>query len=149
MLTKLKNGNHVDLSLADRIYVNESKATVHVIIGAAVSYFAMPTLEEAQAEADRLAEIANNQRRGVVMLNNSYFKASDVLETQVKAFPRSWGCRVFLRENRSTDVWFDTPAGTSDEDLASALGDCEQKARTYARDLMSRASGDISPNSLV
>jgi hypothetical protein len=142
MLTKLANGDHVDLPLATRIYVNESKVTVHAIADGFVSYFAMPSLEEAQAEAeaDRLAEIANNQRTGVVMLNNSYFKASDVIETQVKAFPRSWACRVFIRENRSTDVWFDAPAGTSDKDLAAALFACEQEARAYARDLMAQAA---------
>lgn len=100
------------------------------------------SLDDAYAETDRLAAIANSQRsNGAILINNAYYRCSDVKSVDIVSMPLSWGCRVRLTGDRREDVWFDAPKGLSGDQLALQLTACEAKAHEYARKLMAQVAG--------
>lgn len=160
MLTKLPNGTYADLSTATIIDV--CKKTVMSVTGTVIPDMVIlkwvgnnrnemrcqtiaikfDSLDEAYAETDRLAAIANSQRsNGAILINNAYYRCSDVQSVDIVSTPLSWVCRVHLTGDHREDIWFDAPKGLSGDELALQLTACEAEAHEYARTLMERVAG--------
>jgi hypothetical protein len=162
MLTRLPNGTHADLTTATIIQVGEkidpnatggvTKDRVIIKWGGSQNSYResfsecvivnCDSLEEAQAEADRLAAIANNSNSGgTVLINDTCYRASDVLSANIVEFPRCWGCTIDLAGDRRQSVWFETAKDISGDEFTHAKKACEAKAHEYARTLMAQVAG--------